>query len=196
MSYEQNPQNPEDHGQYPQPWGYQYQQPQGQFHPQQQFHPQAPYPHQGYDQPSALPPGLYGEKPPRSVRVQRVLLWIFAVFTLLSALVRFYSVGGGPYGVGYALAHFATGTFLIVLAVQCKPGARWVRISMIVLYSLMMLMQFANFTGGNPFGIIGFFIVLFALILACRASARDYFRKVPVPPGYGPQPGYGPPQRY
>lgn len=202
MSHDPNPSHWGEHGQYPQPNGYENPQPQS-YATQPDQYPHGQYQQQGQYQYGAYPQNAYQQyphppvggfdAPPRSVQVQRVLLWILAVLTFINAVGHFVMRGADAFAAGYALNYVLVGVVLVVLACNIKRGARWVRITQIVLYIFLMIVQFGTFTGGNPFALIGFGVCLFGLVLVLRASSREYFRKVRVQLGYGTA-GYGPGQ--
>lgn len=122
------------------------------------------------------------ERPPVSVWIQRFLLWFLAVISLLSAASLVVSAGGmkeAVYSVGYVSPFIALGIFVIVLARKTRRGASWVRVSVNVLYSVLMVFQVATFLGGGLLALFGFLVSLFGLILANLSSSRDFFRKTP-----------------
>ena len=112
---------------------------------------------------------------PLSVRAQRVLLWIMATMMYGNAIWSMVEVGGGVFGVGYAMPYILLGALMTVLALQIKSGAKWIQVVLIVLYSVMIFLQIGRFLGGDPWGFIGLFFPIFGLVLALRRTARDFF---------------------
>lgn len=179
MTRDENFYNPGNYGQPSQP-----QQPYGMNVPQYgQYPQQSQYQwHQGYNQQSTHPAVFYEERPPRSARVQRVLLWVLAVVNLLAVALLTMTAGGleeAAFEIGYNFLHIVFGAVLIALALNFKRGARWVRISTIVFHSVLMFFQVLSFLGGNILALLGFLASVFGLILANRASSREFFRKTP-----------------
>lgn len=119
-------------------------------------------------------------RPPRSVRTQRVLLWIYAVMFLGNALWAMGEVGGGARGLGYALPYFFLGFLSGLLALKTVSRARWVRVTTIALHGVLILLQLSRTLAGDVFGLIGLLIAVFGLVLALRSSARDYFSVAPI----------------
>lgn len=112
---------------------------------------------------------------PLAVRTQRVLLWFLVVMMAGNGLILFVEVGGGAFGIGYAARYFALGAFMAVLAVKINSGAKWIRVSLIVLYSIMTLLQISRMINGDLGGFIGLFFPVFGLVLALRRTAREFF---------------------
>jgi hypothetical protein len=112
---------------------------------------------------------------PLSVRTQRVLLWFLVVMMVGNGLISIMEAGGGAFGIGYALPYFALGAFMAVLALKISSGAKWIRISLIVLYSVMISLQISRMLNGDLGGLIGLFFPIFGLVLALRRTAREFF---------------------
>ncbi|GAB3700397.1 hypothetical protein [Nocardiopsis oceani] len=128
----------------------------------------------------------FSKKLPLSIRAQRVLLWIMATMMCGNAIWSMVLAGGGAFGIGYAMPYFLLGALITVLAIQIKSGAKWVQVVMIVLYSVMILLQVGRMFNGDPWGLIGLFFPIYGLVLALRATAREFFSRR----GSGPQRGY------
>lgn len=120
-------------------------------------------------------------KLPLAVRAQRVLLWFLFVMMVGNGLVVFVEAGGGAFGIGVAFPYFALAAFLAVLAAKIKSGAKWIRISLIVLYGVMIFLQISRMLGGDLGGFIGLPFPIFGLVLALRRTSREFFA--------GPWPG-------
>ena len=125
------------------------------------------------------------QKPPLSVRTQRVLLWITAVMMYGNAIWAITEAGGGAFGFGYAMPYIMFGVLTTVLAVRIRTGSKWIQIVTIVLYSVMIFLQVSRFLAGDLWGFIGLFFPIYGLVLALRPTARDFFNR-----GSGPQSGY------
>ncbi|GAA1081186.1 hypothetical protein [Nocardiopsis metallicus] len=112
---------------------------------------------------------------PLAVRVQRVLLWFLFVMMIGNGLMLILETGGGAFGIGYASPYFALGSFMAVLAAKIKSGAKWIRISLIVLYSVMIFLQINRFFNGDLGGLIGLLFPIFGLVLVLRRTSREFF---------------------
>lgn len=117
-----------------------------------------------------------GQTVPSPVRAIRILLFIAAGLTLMTALDAWLRTGGA-YGVGVALAVAVPGIVSLVAgrAVGIRPSWRlWLAI--LVLEIFYLLWQLSRIGAGDPFGVLGIAFPIAMLILLCRASARRYFR--------------------
>ena len=123
------------------------------------------------------------DRPPLSVRAQRVLLWILAVMMVGNGLVLFMEAGGGAFGIGYALPYALLTACFVLFAVRIGRGEKWVWVGMVVLYGLLTVLQVGRFLGGDPAGFLGFLFLVVCLALALRSSARAHFSRQPRPPG-------------
>lgn len=115
------------------------------------------------------------KKLPLAVRAQRVLLWFLFVMMIGNGLVLVLETGGGAFGIGYASPYFALGAFMAVLAVKIKSGAKWIKISLIVLYSVMIFLQISRMLNGDLGGLIGLPFPIFGLVLTLRRTSRYFF---------------------
>lgn len=115
------------------------------------------------------------KKLPLAVRAQRVLLWFLFVMMIGNGLILIMEAGGGAFGIGYAFPYFALGAFLAVLAAKITSRAKWIRISLIVLYSVMIFLQVSRMLGGDLGGFIGLPFPIFGLVLALRRTSREFF---------------------
>ncbi|MEU3305867.1 hypothetical protein [Nocardiopsis sp. NPDC006832] len=123
---------------------------------------------------------LRDTRPPASVRAQRVLLWIYAVMFAGNAIWAIGEAGGGMFGVGFSMPYLALAAVSALLTVKVATRGRWVRTSIIVLHSFLIVIQLGRTLGGDVYGLIGLIIAITGLVLALRPTARGYFSVVPV----------------
>ncbi|WP_036554822.1 hypothetical protein [Nocardiopsis sp. CNT312] len=117
------------------------------------------------------------KRPPLAVRAQRVLLWFLAVMMLGNALWSVAEVGGGAFGVGYALPYFFLTACFALFAARIGHGEKWVWVSLLVLYGLLILLQVGRVLGGDPSGLIGLLFLLLGLVLSLRSTSRKHFSR-------------------
>lgn len=120
---------------------------------------------------------------PLAVRAQRALLWFLAVMMVGNGLLSIVEVGGGAFGVGYALPYFFLTACFVLFAVRVKHGEKWVWVSMLVLYILLILLQVIRFLAGDLAGFIGMLFLILGLVLSLRSTSRSYFSQSHRCPG-------------
>ncbi|GAA3723600.1 peptidoglycan/LPS O-acetylase OafA/YrhL [Spinactinospora alkalitolerans] len=116
------------------------------------------------------------DTPPRSVRAQRVLLWVVAVITWMNAWVTLLdSAGGGVFqAVGYALPETALGAVCAVLAVRLRTRMRWVRVGVIAVHVVVLIGELARLGGGDPLALIGLLFPIAGLVLIFQRGSRKF----------------------
>lgn len=114
-------------------------------------------------------------KPPLAVRAQRVLLWFLAVMMVGNSFLSFLEAGGGTFGVGYALPYVFLTAFFVLFALRVGNGDKWVWVSMLVLYIVLILLQVVRVLAGDLPGLIGMLFLIFGLVLALNSASRTHF---------------------
>lgn len=114
-------------------------------------------------------------KPPLAVRAQRVLLWFLAVMMVGNSVLSFLETGGGTFGFGYALPYIFLTAFFVLFALRASYGDKWVWVSMLVLYLVLILLQVIRVLAGDFAGLIGMLFLIFGLVLALNSASRAYF---------------------
>lgn len=112
---------------------------------------------------------------PFAVRVQRILLWFLAVMMVGNSVLSMVEAGGGAFGVGYALPYIFLTAFFVLFALRVGHGDKWVWVSMLVLYVVLILLQVIRVLAGDLAGLIGMLFLVFGLVLALTPTSRAHF---------------------
>ncbi|MFJ8901168.1 hypothetical protein [Streptomyces sp. NPDC102370] len=154
--------------------------------------PSAPAP---YAQPYGQPHGWPGAAPqpgyavpagmPGPVRAAQVV--IFATFGIAVLLTVLVAAGSGAEEAGRVFGTYLMVAVLFVLAFRFPRAGNGVRVASIVLASLQILFALGGAARGVPLGILPLAAGVAVLVLLCRNSAKQWFRRDSangVPPQY------------
>ncbi|MFC9113043.1 hypothetical protein ACFTWN_06865 [Streptomyces sp. NPDC057092] len=154
--------------------------------------PSAPAP---YGQPGAQPYGWPGSAPqpgyavpagmPGPVRAAQVV--IFATFGIAVLLTVLVAAGSGAEEAGRVFGTYLMVAVLFVLAFRFPKAGNGVRVASIVLASLQILFALGGAARGVPLGVLPLAAGVAVLVLLCRNSAKQWFRRHSangVPPQY------------
>ncbi|MFI9727456.1 hypothetical protein [Streptomyces sp. NPDC052092] len=154
--------------------------------------PSAPAP---YAQPYGQPHGWPGAAPqpgyavpagmPGPVRAAQVV--IFATFGIAVLLTVLVAAGSGAEEAGRVFGTYLMVAVLFVLAFRFPRAGNGVRVASIVLASLQILFALGGAARGVPLGVLPLAAGVAVLVLLCRNSAKQCFRRDSangVPPQY------------
>jgi hypothetical protein len=120
---------------------------------------------------------------PQAVKTARLLMWIQVAIPLLGFVVLFIFFLGGSTGIGglgilpFVLILSLAITVLVgVLAASCTSRKRWVRITALVIESLMILEEGYGLVTGPSFnGLISLTLAVVVVVQLSRPVASAWF---------------------
>ncbi len=146
----------------------------------QQPYPQQPYPQQPYGQPpygqqSYGRPGSPGFRPPSSVNIASILLFISGGFGVLGGLLLFAVSSVATWVVALAVIVLAIAVVEIYTGVQLRKLVPWARTATIVLAGLGVLFGLVSLFSGGYTSIIGMGLDVYVIVLMYRPDTLSAF---------------------
>ncbi|MFW5415692.1 hypothetical protein J0910_03575 [Nocardiopsis sp. CNT-189] len=104
-----------------------------------------------------------------------MLLWVMSFLTALTAVQVFLLIGGA-YGAGVAAMQLVPALICALAAVRLPRTGRAGYALLLAFLALVALWQVDRFTGGEPFGIVGFAFVAVLVALLAAPGTRRHLR--------------------